>query len=300
MEKISFEYIKSLFDETVWDIGYLSKENLQRVSHSPIKEISHPFGDNYTNKLHLLYLSNALVFIRDGHTWDYTHYEQVVDILRKNNVKNWKPIYVNFKEAAIISGLGVRAKNSLIYSYKFGFDCHIAAVKFDDEIVDLPTNKRINYKIWNRCIGCDDCAKACPVGAIQNKGEPFSWWLNSDKCDDFITTGDHERIPSIKTFWHKNVYPEISKHIIDQMKDAISSFNIFRSLGFSSSFPFNKNGYSFDGQVVKKQGKAVNVPFCRECTSQPRCSKWNGKYPYDRIFDQEEISIIDLAKGERN
>ena len=22
-------------------------------------------------------------------------------------------------------------------------------------------------------------------------------------------------------------------------------------------------------------------PICRECTSQPKCSKYNGNYPYD-------------------
>ena len=31
---------------------------------------------------------------------------------------------------------------------------------------------------------------------------------------------------------------------------------------------------------IEKNGKPVIIPFCRECTSQPRCSKWNGQYPY--------------------
>ena len=46
---------------------------------------------------------------------------------------------------------------------------------------------------------------------------------------------------------------------------------------------WDRNGYTFDGQVIRKDGDPVNVPFCRECTSQPRCSKWNGKFPYERV-----------------
>ena len=42
----------------------------------------------------------------------------------------WYPMYTNYKEAAILSGLGVRARNTLVYSYKFGFDCHFAMIGF--------------------------------------------------------------------------------------------------------------------------------------------------------------------------
>ena len=48
---------------------------------------------------------------------------------------------------------------------------------------------------------------------------------------------------------------------------------------------------------MRKNGIAVNVPFCRECTSQPRCSKWNGKYPYDDVVKQIEIKPIIFKRG---
>jgi ferredoxin len=200
--------------------------------------------------------------------------------LKKNNIENWFPLYTNYKEAAILAGLGVRARNSLIYSYKFGFDCHIAAVGFEAEIIDLPTNRRVNGEMWRRCQGCSDCAKACPVGAIQNEKKPY--WLNSTKCEDFIGYGDHPTIPSIKQYWHKNVYPEETKEFVDSLKGAIDGFKVFNN----GPIPFDKNGYAFDGNIITKDGKAVNVPFCRECTSQPRCSKWGGKYPYDEILNE--------------
>jgi ferredoxin len=139
-------------------------------------------------------------------------------------------------------------------------------MRFDQEIIDIPTNKRVNAKMWSRCKGCDDCAKACPVGAINNKEEPY--WLNSTKCETFIGSGQHPVIPSIQKFIIKKVYadkpPVFTQPVIHDKPETYI-------IG---------NGYSYDGTVVRKEGKAVHVPFCRECTSQPRCSKWDGKYPY--------------------
>jgi ferredoxin len=291
MNKISFNDIVQLFDPKEWDVGVISAEQLLQCGHKPIKQKIHVMGADFTNSVYYRGLTNTIILIRDGHTWDYTHYEQSIKILSESNLKNWFQLYTNFKEAAIMAGLGVRARNSLVYSYKFGFDCHIAAIGFDDEIIDLPKNRRVNNKMWKRCEGCDDCRKACPVGAIHNEKEPY--WLNSSACDNFIGNSDHPVIPSIKKFWHENVYPEIPKDVIDQIQ---KPFDIEKILGVEN-YPWDKNGYTYDGQVVKQNGKLVNVPFCRECTSQPRCSKWNGKYPYDDVAKQNEIKPIIFKRG---
>ena len=37
------------------------------------------------------------------------------------------------------------------------------------------------------------------------------------------------------------------------------------------------------GSTYMHIAKPIPVPMCRECTSKPRCSKWNGKYPYEKI-----------------
>lgn len=268
MKTISFNYIQSLFPSEYWDIGIISAEQLKQASLHPIKFKFHPTGIDYTNDIHFKGLVNTIVLLRQGHTWDYTHYDQAEDILKTNNIQNYFSLYTNFKEAAILAGLAVRARNSLIYSYKFGFDCHIAAIGFVDKIIDIPTNKRINHKLWRRCNNCYDCVNACPVNAIRAREEPF--WLDSSACDNFIGKSDHPTIPSIKKFWHENVYPELSKEEADIIAE-------------NGQVPFDKNGYSFDGYVIRKNGEPVNVPFCRECTSQPRCSKWDGKYPYDEV-----------------
>lgn len=264
---ISYNYIKSLFPEEDWDLGVISAEDLKRASLHPIKHKFHPVGADYTNDIHFNGLNNTVILARKGHSWDYTHYEEADQILAKHNVADAYLLYTNYKEAAILAGIGVRARNSLIYSYKFGFDCHFVGVGFETEIVDLPTNKRQNFKLWPRCTNCYDCVNACPVDAIKGRKEPF--WFDSPACDDFIGKSDHPTIPSVKKYWHKHVYPELSKEEADAIADK----------GF---MPWDKNGYSFiDGQVVRKHGKPVDIPVCRECTSQPRCSKWGGKFPYD-------------------
>jgi ferredoxin len=281
---ISFKDISDLFNPKQWDIGYLSAEQLLQCSLSPVKTASHPFGHNFTNSIHFQGLTNAVVLIRDGHHWDYTHYDESVNILKNSNFKNWFSIYTNFKDAAILAGIGVRARNSLVYNYKFGFDCHITVIGFREEIVDIPTNKRINYKLWSRCKGCDDCITACPVGAIHGDKEPY--WLNSMDCDNFIGSSDHPTIPSIKKFWHENVHPEFPKEKLDTIK---TMFQVKETFG--GPYPYDANGFTYDGQVVRKNGEAVNIPFCRECTSQPRCSKWNGEYPYEQYRNPKIISI---------
>lgn len=278
--KIPFKDLEALFDPELWHVGVITAEQLLECSLMPIKAKAHHLGNNFTNEIHYKGLTNALIVAHTGHTWDYTHYDKANQIMIDSQYYNWYPIYTNFKEAALRAGIGVRARNSLIYNYRFGFDVHFTAIGIVDDIVDLPTDRRHNRKLWNRCIGCDDCMIACPVGAIRNKADPM--WLNSPDCDNMIGSGHPSRpdIPSIKTFWAEHIHPEVPKEVLNNIwtkTDIEEHFGV-------SEWLIDSNGYTYDGQVIKdKNGDAVNVPFCRECTSQPRCSKWNGKYPYERV-----------------
>ena len=87
---------------------------------------------------------------------------------------------------------------------------------FNQTITDIPTNRRVNKKLWNRCVGCWDCAINCPVKAIHNDGNKMeNNWLDSSACDDFLGLGNHPTIPSVLTLWHEKVYPELSKKQAD-------------------------------------------------------------------------------------
>lgn len=111
-------------------------------------------------------------------------------------------------------------------------------------------------------------------------------------CDNFLGYSDHPNIPSIKKFWHKNVHPEIPKETVDRIQtfhDAVDTLG--------SNLPWDANGYTFDGNVTRKNGEKVNIPVCRECTSQPRCSKWGGKFPYMDVEAQKQLEKREWKRG---
>ena len=242
----NFSHIEKLFPKKEWDVGYMSETQLKICASLPIKAKAHLFGQDFTNSVRFSELRNCIVLIRNNEIpGDYNFYEEAVDIMRKSDFKTWEMIYTNFKEAALQAGLGVRAKNSLIYSYRFGFDSKICAIGFDDKITN-PPNKKVNKKLWDTCTGCNDCMIHCPAKAIHHDGD--NNWLDGGACDDFIgDSKNHPRIPSIKTYIDKGYVPKGSLW------------------------------------ALYKNDKPVPVSFCRECISQPRCSKWNGKFPYPDI-----------------
>jgi len=271
---LKFSDIRNLFPQEQWDVGFLTKEQLKICAYSPIKGKAQEYGEDYTNNIHFLSIVNSIVLVRHSpDSWEYSLYKEADEILKRAGMRDWYPIYTNFKQAAILSGMGVRAKNSLVYSHKFGFDAKVCVAGFVGEITPPSPLPRIDLGYWKQCEGCPDCRVACPAGAIHNEAEPF--WLDSGKCDDFIGFGDHPRIPSIKKFWHKHVHPEAPQEEVDKMKGLTD---------LERELLFDANGYSLDMQTgVLKDGKPAPVPFCRECQAQPRCSKWNGDYPYGSI-----------------
>ena len=213
--KFDFNQIRNIFDET-WDIGYLSKEQMSQVSQSPIKAKFHVFGKDLTNGMHFNDITHGLVFLKQGHTWDYSHYKQIVDTLKSNKIIGWYPTYTNYKDAAILAGLGVRAKNSLVYSYKFGFDCHIATIGVNIDVINQPDkSKKVNTGLWKKCNGCNDCAVNCPAKAIHLDKEPY--WIDGGACENFIFFGEHQRIPNVRDYWHKNVHPEYPDDVVKKV-----------------------------------------------------------------------------------
>ena len=286
---ISFNTLQSWFPDE-WDVGIISAEYLRQASLRPIKHKFDHRGLDITNGIHFPPLYNSLVLARDGHAWDYTLFQEAEMILKKNGYTKFTQVYTNYKEVMILAGLGVRARNSLVYNYKFGFDCHIAVIMILEEVVDLPTHTRVNENMWHRCKDCDDCRKACPVGAIHN--DVKHPWIDSTACDDFLSSSDHPTIPSIKKFWLDKVHPEFPKDVAKKLNTTSKVMDYFNG----KLFPFDKNGYTHDGNVARHKGAPISVPSCRECTSQPRCSKWEGKYPYDDVAEQLDVKPLHFIR----
>ena len=287
--QIDFKEIKGWFDSDKWDIGHITKGQLEICSQNPIKSPSQPKGRLFTNSLHYNWtdIRSGIVLIRHSSiALDYLLYEEATEILVQHGLKennDWAHVYTNFKEAEILSGRGVRARNSLVYNYKFGFDSKVCVIGFKELIQNPPKIKRVpgnNFKdeYWNKCIGCDACREVCPVGAIHNNEDID--WLDSDACNDFLGYSDHPRVPSMKKFWHENVRPDISKEIVDKVTSFPKQLKAVKQ-----GIPFmdwNANGYSEEAGIFRKDGKEIPVPICRECQVQAPCSKWGGKYPYEK------------------
>ena len=83
-----------------------------------------------------------------------------------------------------------------------------------------------------------------------------------------------------KKTWAITVYSNLMKKCgvkVKKMSEKVEAIN--QDISFMD---WNANGYSSEGGVFYKDGKQISVPICRECQVQAPCSRWGGKYPYER------------------
>jgi ferredoxin len=175
MEKIIFPYLQSLFVETPFDISILTPAEILYISNNPLKSIFQPFGLTYDEKTDFTWRQFKNILVCVYHTpvsYDYTQFARASEVL-KNGVdqKSFLPVYFNFKLAAIFAGLGVMAKNGLVFSRKFGFDSKICAFGFFNEIVGC--EKTVDRGYLSSCEGCTDCANACPESIMIEQTRKF-------------------------------------------------------------------------------------------------------------------------------
>ena len=259
---IEFSEFKELFPENEWDVGYLSERQFYKASSSPIKTKFHLYGYDVSDHIHA-HVWNGIILGRYTNVGsDYSLYEEAEKILLEKFPKeSFIFTYLNYKEAALMSGLGHRARNSLVYNRKFGFQCKFCAFMFIGDIKNHD-NLSPNKDILPLCEGCDDCIKHCPVGAIEDD------FIDAKKCDDFIGLGNHETISSMKWFWYRKMRPKYSKQEVEswtKWEDAPD--DIFKWGQGIDGY------YEQDGITLRKDGEPISMPHCRECVCQPRCSK---------------------------
>lgn len=257
---IDFNTIKNLFPENEWDMGVLSGISYRKVMNKPIKALCHFKGELVTNRLQSprFDIENAIVFARTSTVGsNYSLYLEAEDYLKPYIDSDvCEQIYTNFKEAAILSGVGVRAKNSLIYNKKFGFQCKLCAFTFYDEIVNFPKVKA-NEGLLDLCDGCNDCIVNCPANAIH---EDF---IDGRACDTFVGMGNHPTISSVKWFWYEKMNPPIPEEVVSEW-NTMDDFE--KHIAWGGRYEMTPNGLTEDGKVI-------DIPHCRECQKQPRCSK---------------------------
>lgn len=256
---IDYREIEFLFPRNEWDMGILKGVSYKKVINKPVKAACHFRGEMMTNRLQAPYQStDTIVFARSSTVaQDYSLYEEanqyLADYIEKGQCAQ---VYLNFKEAAIFSGIGVRAKNSLIYNRKFGFQCKLCAFTFFEEIINYPEPK-VNEGLLDICDGCTDCIVNCPANAI------YEDFIDGNACDTFIGVGNSDKHTSIKWFWYELMKPDIPREVVESWQ-TLDDFNKNIVWG---------NGYEMTPNGLVKDGKIIEMPLCRMCQEQPRCSK---------------------------
>ena len=250
---IDFSEIRDLFDPTLWDIGYLDESGFSRASASPVKIKFHLSGYDATNNIYS-HTFNGIVLAKHIETTnDYSFYREAEEILSKKfDSSNFVLTYTNFKEAALLSGIGSRAKNSLIYNRKFGFQCKMCTFMFTSNILNPPDTKP-STDILDLCVGCDDCINNCPAKAIHED------WIDAKACDNHIAN-------DMKWFWYEKMRPDVPVSVVESWKDWASTPELLWGQGVDGFY--EKKGYQ-----LYKDGVPTSIPHCKQCTLQPKCSK---------------------------
>lgn len=267
---IDYNILKKMFPSNEYDLGFLKKNDIKFLCNSPVK--LYPIDDEIDLKKYKI----GLVIIKKTETYDYSVFQDIKQIFLKNNFNYsyfvWERI--NLKNAAILAGLGQYGKNQLIYNYKFGFNIHIAVILLPFYLTNLPIRKKPKWNYLKQCQNCNDCAMHCPVKAIHIDSVPH--WVDTFLCDNFCHFGNDKNIPSIKQFWGKKI---ITPPIPD---DILKDINTFKDCHEKIGLDIHRS------YIINNQEVYIQFPVCHECYSQPKCSKYNGQYPYQQL----EMKVI--------
>ncbi len=271
MTTISFKLIEKQFNTDTYHLGYLLYPDIVKLMNFPIK--FRPPNSTFFMRDNLYQQKKVIGLLVIKHTLDYD-YSINKDITNKlQNIPNLSFLSnidcLSLKMAQILAGTGQYGKNQVVYDDYFGFETHVALALIYNPIIDLPSRKKPNWDLLPQCQGCNDCQKACPVQALHNDDYPP--WVDWVACNTFNRYGNHKNIPSMKWGWGKQI---ISPPLSDEKIFQIQTDKDLKNL----------TGYDIIPSKIENNNeiKYIQYPICRECTSQPKCSKFNGKYPYDK------------------
>ena len=280
---IDFIELKNLFDPKDWDVAYVSASHFEVGGHKPIKSKNHVSGVDWVDNLDAIAYNGIILARYSEESNNYALYDESDEILSTKYKHNYGQVYVNFKEVSLLSGFAKRAKNSLVYNRKFGFQCKLCAYMFIPPIVNYEELEP-STELLDLCNGCDDCIRNCPAAAITEEGVDYK------KCDTFIGWGNHPTIPtpSMKWFWYEKIgHKKFSRKEVESW-NGVDNFppfllsklfangrnNYSGGLGWDPPWGKGIDGYyKKDGWKLKKDNVLVSQSHCKECQLQPRCSK---------------------------
>ncbi|MBQ8637328.1 MAG: tRNA epoxyqueuosine(34) reductase QueG [Clostridia bacterium] len=163
------------------------------------------------------------------------------------------------RHLAYLAGLGFVGKNRFLINPEFGSYTFIGYILTDAELEE-------NLPLSTGCIGCEECIRACPGGALTESG------LDSSKCASYITQKKGDLTDSEKkiikksgSVWGCDICQTVCPHNKTAKLTDIDEFrtNLVESLGFGmaeSNRDFKKKyqnrAFSWRGyEVIKRNLK---------------------------------------------
>ncbi len=181
---------------------------------------------------------------------------EICDVLEQNGYKAQKfsdSGVLNDRYIAVRAGLGFIGKNGFLINERFGTYTFIGYIITDCEI---EPSKYIEKK----CIGCGNCIKACPSGALGEYG------MDGYKCLSYITQkkgelSQHEQelMRKCGTAWGCDICQDVCPHNADAELTDIDEFrdNLIDTLKLDSGISNKEFRRIYGKRAFAWRGKAV-------------------------------------------
>lgn len=172
--------------------------------------------------------------------------KKVVENLKENFSDNCFEYFIDNSpieevKAAVLSGVGVKGKNNLLITEKYGSYVFIGEILTD---LDIPTVKNnITY-----CINCNKCIAACPTGFLKDKKNKCLSQITQQKAE--LTENEKNLIIKNNTVWGCDICQEVCPLNKDKEKSNIKEF-------ITSYRNEYKKGENIENRAFEWRGKKV-------------------------------------------
>lgn len=143
--------------------------------------------------------------VEDYHKIGAEILEKIVKELKENFVQNSFEFFIDNSpidevKAAVLSGLGVKGKNNLLITKKYGSFVFIGEILTDLKIQTV--NNKITY-----CINCDKCISNCPSGFLKDKNNKCLSAITQQKSE--LTEKEKNMMKRCNTVWGCDICQDV-------------------------------------------------------------------------------------------